>query len=110
MICNNFTDQWYRVILSQYLNNFYTEFLPITDTQLVSILVNEEKIFLNMARDSPEPPGVIQFICWISRKYIHSYRRVPAFIGAFKLLYTLLLKKIHLIKSSQSAIRGDWKL
>lgn len=31
MICNNFTDHWYRVILSQYLNNFYTEFLPITD-------------------------------------------------------------------------------
>ena len=79
MICNNFTDQWYRVILSQYLNNFYTEFLPITDTQLVSILVNEEKIFLNMAWDGPERSEVIQFICWISRKY--TARRVPSFIG-----------------------------
>ena len=76
MICNNFTDQWYRVILSQYLNNFYTEFLPITDTQLVSILVNEEKIFLNMARDGLEPSEVIQFIT-----KIYTARRVPAFIG-----------------------------
>ena len=79
MICNNFTDQWYRVILSQYLNNFYTEFLPITETQLVSILVNEEKIFLNMAWDGPKRPEVIQFICWISRKY--TARRVPSLIG-----------------------------
>lgn len=45
MICNNFTDQWYRVILSQYLNNFYTEFLPITDTIGVNFSERGKNIF-----------------------------------------------------------------
>ena len=48
MICNNFTGEWYRVILSQYLNNFYTEFLPITDEIGVKFRERGKILFLNM--------------------------------------------------------------
>ena len=80
MICNNFTDQWYRVILSQYLNNFYTEFLPITDT----IGVNFRDRGKNIFKYGPGLPGAawsnsIYLLDWISRDY--TARRVPSFIG-----------------------------
>ena len=67
MICNNFTDQRYRVILSQYLNNFYTEFLPITDKIGVKFRERGKNIF-KYGQAWLQAFLVIQFICWISRE------------------------------------------
>ena len=67
MICNNFTDSGHRVILSQYLNNFYTKFLPITDKIGVKFVERGKNIFKH-GFVWPEAVSVIQFACRKSRK------------------------------------------